>query len=123
MPIPWSFSSCRTYQLESRMREIRQSGSEGGGAGEPALPTPISHHNQLSQFHLHPFFRVAGHFPDTPGEKFFLVFSPADLDLVQSDFTVETSAGLMSTSTGEWPPGLAGQLRIERNFRLLKVDV
>jgi hypothetical protein len=23
------------------MREIRQSGSEGGGAGEPALPTPI----------------------------------------------------------------------------------
>jgi hypothetical protein len=28
------------HQLESRMREIRQSGSEGGGACV-ALPTPI----------------------------------------------------------------------------------
>jgi len=30
------------YQLESRMREIRQSGSEGGGAVNPALPTSIN---------------------------------------------------------------------------------
>src|SRR5215212_10338142 len=29
------------HQLESRMREIRQSGSEGGGAPRGALPTPI----------------------------------------------------------------------------------
>ena len=41
--MPWSFSSFRSYSPESRMREIRQSGLEGGGAGEPALPTPISH--------------------------------------------------------------------------------
>ena len=39
--MPWSFSSFRSYSPESRMREIRQSGLEGGGAGEPALPTPI----------------------------------------------------------------------------------
>ena len=32
----------RNHQLESRMREIRLSGSEGGGAGQPALPTPIT---------------------------------------------------------------------------------
>ena len=29
------------HQLESRMREIRQSGSEGGGAKQSSLPTPI----------------------------------------------------------------------------------
>jgi len=29
------------HQPESRMREIRQSGSEGGGAEQSALPTPI----------------------------------------------------------------------------------
>jgi hypothetical protein len=32
----------RDYRLESRMRENRLSGSEGGGDGEyPFLPTPI----------------------------------------------------------------------------------
>ena len=30
------------HRLESRMREIRQSGSEGGGGGDnPPLPTPM----------------------------------------------------------------------------------
>jgi len=37
-----TYSSVRLdHQLESRMREIRQSGSEGGGAPRGALPTPI----------------------------------------------------------------------------------
>jgi hypothetical protein len=31
-----------THQLEIRMRETRPYGSEGGGAGQPALPTPIA---------------------------------------------------------------------------------
>jgi len=30
----------RTHQLESRMREIRPSGSEGGGAGLTGPPYP-----------------------------------------------------------------------------------
>ncbi|MGO9121561.1 MAG: hypothetical protein ACLQPD_28615, partial [Desulfomonilaceae bacterium] len=30
------------HRLESRMREIRTYGSEGGAAGQPAVPTPIS---------------------------------------------------------------------------------
>ena len=35
-------ASMRNHQLESRMREIRPSGSEGGGDGHlPSLPTPI----------------------------------------------------------------------------------
>ncbi|MGO9119037.1 MAG: hypothetical protein ACLQPD_15690, partial [Desulfomonilaceae bacterium] len=29
------------HRLESRMREIRTYGSEGGAAGQPAVPTPI----------------------------------------------------------------------------------
>ncbi|MGO9121569.1 MAG: hypothetical protein ACLQPD_28660, partial [Desulfomonilaceae bacterium] len=29
------------HRLESRMREIRTYGSEGGAAGKPAVPTPI----------------------------------------------------------------------------------
>ena len=35
------------YQLESRMREIRLSGSEGGGANQSSLPTPIKELSDL----------------------------------------------------------------------------
>jgi len=41
---PWtapSIPSWVNHQLESRMRENRLSGSEGGGTGQPVLPTPI----------------------------------------------------------------------------------
>ena len=33
--MPWSFSSFRSYSPESRMREIRQSGLEGGRTRSP----------------------------------------------------------------------------------------
>jgi hypothetical protein len=36
-----SFRNAVTHRLESRMREIRLSGSAGGEAGQPAFPTPI----------------------------------------------------------------------------------
>jgi hypothetical protein len=35
------------HRPESRMREIRQSGSEGGGAEQSALPTPIGDRKPL----------------------------------------------------------------------------
>src|SRR5215472_16699435 len=33
------------HRLESRMREIRRSGLEGGGDGQPLLPIPIKQHD------------------------------------------------------------------------------
>ena len=59
--MPWSFSSFRSYSPESRMREIRQSGLEGGGAGEPALPTPIFAQNPMGPLVLRRRLRLAGH--------------------------------------------------------------
>jgi hypothetical protein len=37
------FSPCEedNYEPESRLRETRTSGSEGGGPGKPGLPTSI----------------------------------------------------------------------------------
>ena len=47
-------SSCRSnHRLESRMREIRPSGSEGGGVANPTLPTAIQNARQSFFISLH----------------------------------------------------------------------